>query len=280
MYIAYGCVFEDQIMRDSLWKFNFASKRWTLVSDISGDGICNYISEKVGSKLYFLFGVLPLGISNKVFYIDLLETIPKTVILSPDWDSPSNRKNHCSVVIRDCIYIFGGITSAGVYLNDLWYFDIPNYIWIYVVASGDIPAAKKFAACTVVSDTNILVFGGTDPTTIFNDFFVYSEQANFWKSMENVSGFSPSPRYSACILYYMYYAFIVGGRDDLGLFNEVWVHDYLHRKYLLIETDKNFAIEVYDYKCWIDDAEGLAIYLIGGQHLYNNPSDAVIKIDI
>lgn len=279
MYLTYGCVVEISLFLSSVWKFNFAEKSWILVSNLPMDFLCSAGSVQVGSKAYFLFGSSGESHLNSVFYLDLSETVPTRKYLSSNWDSPSKRKNHCSVTISDRIYIFGGVTMENVHLNDIWYFDLSTYNWNYIVTTGNIPAGRQLAACNTVFDTHIIVFGGTDKTVIYNDLSAYHINTNSWKTIKSESGISPRSRFSACIFYFKYYIFIIGGRDNMGIFSDIWVYDYLNKEYRLVNSEDKIKIDLTGYKCWIDETESLFIYTIGGQTISQKPSNSVYRIE-
>ena len=43
----------------------------------------------------------------------------------------------------NCIYVFGGITDDGVYLNDIWKFHLDENKWEEIIIKNEIPKAKS-----------------------------------------------------------------------------------------------------------------------------------------
>lgn len=279
MFIVYGLYISTSIIYDSIWKFVFSSSTWELISNIAGDGVVNTGNPQNESIVYILYGRNSINIFNAVFYFDLSEPVPTRKYLSNNWDSPSKRKNHCSMVINDHIFIFGGVSDSVTHLNDMWYFDITNNYWIYISVTGAIPSARQLAACGSFQGNSILLFGGTNQIVNFNDLYYFDAYLYQWKEITPIMSPSPTPRFSACLAIYQTNLLILGGRDDTSIFDEIWVYNYLNNKYMLSNADDPLKIPATNYKCWID-SELEVIYVISGVLLNLKPVNTIYKIQI
>jgi hypothetical protein len=77
-----------------------------------------------------------------------------------DTDAPLGRVNHASVIINDKLYIFGGETKEGNYLNDMWDFDLFTNTWTEVTySSDDIPFGRS-GHSMVHYESSLFIFGG------------------------------------------------------------------------------------------------------------------------
>ena len=264
LFIFYGVVIEINEQLNSIWKFNFLSNEWKMISSIVGDEMANSDMAQDGAILYSVCGRSLSYSNNSIFYFDLSENIPARTMLAQNWDSPAKRKNHCSVVVNDRIIIFGGISDSGDHLNDVWYFDITLNAWNYVVATGEIPAARELAGCASPYNNSLIIFGGTDMVNIYNDIFYFDPYLSYWKQINSYSEVMPSPRYSSCVIFSQGSLLIFGGQNNMKIFDEFWMHDYINSYFSVINSNDNVRINLVDYKCWIDKDNQNIMYILGG----------------
>ena len=279
LYIAYGFHFETTVPLNTIWKFNFLSSQWNLISNITDDDLLSTDMVQEGSIVYSFGGRGTFTSYNALFYFNLTETSLSKTILSTNWDSPKKRKDHCSAVVNDHILIFGGMSDSGEYLNDVWDFDISLNIWNYIVTTGSAPPVRALSGCASTGNS-FLVFGGTDGTLIYNDFYHYDAIINYWKIIGESAPLKPSPRYSSCVISNINSIYILGGQDAMGIFDEIWLYDYLSITYTQINTGDKVKIVTVDYGCWLDSDPELVIYVLGGIISNYNPSTALYKINL
>lgn len=281
LFLVYGVIIDTSETLSSICKFTFASKTWTFLSDVSGDDVINSGIAQYNSFAYLVFGRSSNEIYNSVSYLDLSEAIPKKVYLTTNWDSPSKRKNHCSIVVNDHLLIFGGVTNKGTHLNDIWSFDFTNNHWVYLIVTGAIPSARQQAACTKIRDNGLMIFGGTNLVESFNDLYFFDTTFYVWILITPEAGVSPTPRHSACLAAFNLELFILGGRDDANVYDQFWHFVYLTNKFTLINENDPIKLPIFDYKCWTD-IENLApvVYVIGGRLINFKPVNTIYKIQI
>ena len=58
-------------------------------------------------------------------------------------ERPVARSGHACASIREKLFVFGGITTDGVLLNDLWSFDLDSLSWTYVTCFGNKPSPRQ-----------------------------------------------------------------------------------------------------------------------------------------
>lgn len=88
-------------------------------------------------RLFVIFGGFSTGnYSNETYSFDS-ET--KTFETLNTERRPKARISHSAVGHNDKMFIFGGKTINGKFLNDLWEFSIKENIWRQIEYEGDIP---------------------------------------------------------------------------------------------------------------------------------------------
>ena len=279
LYIFYGLVFKTATALSTVWKFNFLDHQWVLVSNITNSGFGASALVQNEKLAYFMYGKGD-KIYNFVFYLDLSEIEPTRHILSDNWDFPTKRTKHCSLIMNDKIFIFGGLSDAGAYLNDVWFFDITANLWNNIETSGDIPAGRASVGCTNMHGNGILIFGGTDGIKNYNDLFYFDGNLYTWRLINPASSTIPSPRYSSCLVGYQYTTYILGGIDGTGLVTDLWAYDYTSSLYYWMNSNEALQIHLANYQCWIDFGSNAEIYIVGGLTANYNPSQYVYKVNV
>ena len=75
------------------------------------------------------------------------------------------------------MYIFGGSNGKSP-LNDTFCFNFPTRTWTRVMISGEIPSPREGHSAVGLNDKYILVFGGWNGKTIFNNFYLFDTEVN------------------------------------------------------------------------------------------------------
>lgn len=144
---------------------------------------------------------------------------------------PSPRSFACMVndTANGQMILFGGGKPEGEFYNDVWTLDIEAETWRLVEPSGTPPAGRiDPAAIYNAAGNEMLVFGGRNATTYFNDLWSLSltPGSETW-TLLNPSGTPPSPRLGAkAIIDPVNNRMIVfGGTTASGGFDETWALD-------------------------------------------------------
>lgn len=107
---------------------------------------------------------------------------------------PEPRAGHCSVLIGDLLYLFGGKDEDNKKLNDLWQFNITMKSWKKIRAWGTFPQCRS--GCTMnYYNHKLFLFGGIfEITQELNDLYIFDLKTVTWiKAFENKSGENESP---------------------------------------------------------------------------------------
>ncbi len=92
---------------------------------------------------------------------------------------------------RNRLLVFGGYN--GVYLADMWAFDLTTETWIRLPDFGGTGRNGHVAAIDP-GNTRMLVFGGASATGLLNDVRVFDLVTNLWQTAPVVTGTPPSAR--------------------------------------------------------------------------------------
>jgi N-acetylneuraminic acid mutarotase len=150
--------------------------------------------------------------------------------LDPSGGTPSPRSAHSMVsdpATRRLI-MFGGWNES-VCFNDTWAYDPVQNEWTQINAAGPKPDTRWGHAAAYDETTGrVIIFGGWNETTCFNDTWAYDPVAHTWEQLQP-SGDQPAPRVGASMVYNRPDRLLVmfGGSnaDESKFFNETWTYD-------------------------------------------------------
>ncbi|OMJ77208.1 hypothetical protein SteCoe_23243 [Stentor coeruleus] len=281
LYIIYGSCKEKNIFFSSIWKYTFSSSSWSLFSNFKDEFLTQFGQAQSGSKLYFISGRNLVDIYNSISYIDFSKSPHKRKTLAINWEGPSARKNFCSKIINDKIWIFGGVSDKGAYLNDIWEYYITNNYWKRVITQGKEPKSRELTSCILVIGGGVVIYGGRDSTTIFNDFSYYDSNNKYWITLNDGTDFL-SGRYGACFIPYLFSMLIIGGADFGGTISQILIYNYVMNTIYTVIEKNNIKLAIMDHYCWseTDDNGDVMIFAAGGRSFENNGNSNVYLIRI
>ena len=163
LYIFYGLMPEYSYEYDSIFKFNFKTGNWTAVGVNTSHKNFLATSLLISNKFYFIYGRNFKSFMNSVSFIDLNKPGLFPEYLSPNWVSPSSRVYHCSFIVNDNMYIFGGSNGDNSinekFYNDIWSFSLTSEKWSLVKQLGLIPSERSNFGSIVISGDVFIIFG-------------------------------------------------------------------------------------------------------------------------
>jgi hypothetical protein len=117
--------------------------------------------------------------------------------LTPSGGPPPAREDHTWTMTADAptAYLFGGRTSDGVALGDLWAYDLSTNAWTLISEDG--PPARFGHNAAWVEGVGLVIFAGQAGGTFFNDLWAFDPAASTWNQLP-ASGAVPVPRYGSC----------------------------------------------------------------------------------
>lgn len=176
---------------------------------------------------------------TSIYYkTDASLTSPKFYDYSTDLQKtlfePTGRKGSMIVMKNEYIYMFGGLTSTGTYLNEFYRINIRNKIWMSIPLRGTPPSARAYHSMHLYGD-KIILYGGYNASTTFIDFYVYDIFTESW-AQRTIGGTAPIvSRNPSCFVYKNFF-YVTGGlrvstdrsinntyRFDMSLVSPSWV---------------------------------------------------------
>jgi N-acetylneuraminic acid mutarotase len=124
------------------------------------------------------------------------------------------------------VIVFGGYDGI-TYYNDTWAYDLAENTWTNLSPTGDPPAARD--GQSMIFDPvsgKLILFGGWNGRTEFNDTWAYDPAANTWTEL-HPTGDLPAPRDSQAMVYDPVDGLVVlfGGWSQTAEFNDTWLYD-------------------------------------------------------
>ncbi|PRP78853.1 hypothetical protein PROFUN_01026 [Planoprotostelium fungivorum] len=156
--------------------------------------------------------------------------------------SPGRRTGHSAVVLKDKMYLFGG-DSGDHCNNDLWYFDIPNRLWVKVQVREEegIPPSRCGQAA-ILHGTAIIIHGGADRfSSCFDDLWVFDTVVNWWTNIEPHAP-PPAKRHGHSLTLVNEIAYMFGGFGEGARMNDLWKLDPVTLCWTQISSEGNRPI--------------------------------------
>ena len=130
-----------------------------LWSDLEGPTARESMTLVEGDGKLWMFGGYDGSIRSDLWCLTTGAGDPFWTLISTGLVKPSGRYSHVAVQEAGKMWIFGGLTEAGL-RADLWYFDISALIWTEVDVT-DGPSARE-SATAVSHPGQMWIFGGID----------------------------------------------------------------------------------------------------------------------
>ncbi|OMJ80936.1 hypothetical protein SteCoe_18697 [Stentor coeruleus] len=174
-YILGGVV--DDEMQNSLIQITLNNSVNILQCEVIYDNNLVPRRRNGASMVYVTGGFMLFGGMNQNLLFNDLWFLNMT---SNDWtlletlgSTPSPRYKHSAASQGNFIVVFGGITYNNVYLQDLYYYNLPTSTWsIIEPSSNSLQPPGLMGACLLINSPNIFIIGGKEE---------YRVTLNIWK---------------------------------------------------------------------------------------------------
>ncbi|XP_041364759.1 kelch domain-containing protein 1-like [Gigantopelta aegis] len=214
-----------------------------------------HVSCELGGKIYAFGGVSQDGEelreSNDLFLFDPAAQNPSWTKLVVKGSPPPPRSAAGLAAVDNKLYLFGGLSHAFGWFDDLYRFDIDSRTWSVFNCEGQRPSARDKLQCAVV-DKRIFFFGGFGPKSAdadleddddddeeieetgnqegaefgwFNDLFVLDTERNKWSQPVQMNLGVPTARAAHAMCRMGRDIVVFGGRgidarqNDLHIYN-------------------------------------------------------------
>lgn len=157
---------------------------------------------------------------------DNLITTDAWIQVTAPINPPSARQYHSAVYdqVNGTMVIFGGSSASSVAYNDISYYSMTTGLWSTgVTVGGSIPMARYGHSAVTTGMNTMIVFGGRNSTTPYNDISVFNLLSNQWVSV-TTTGPPPPPRafHSAVVDTYYHNMYVYGGTDGTNFFQDLY----------------------------------------------------------
>ena len=119
---------------------------------------------QIDNKYYFINGRNISTFFNSISFIDFSKPGLQHEYISSNWLSPTARVSHCSFVVNENMYMFGGYFGNSydieIYYNDVWSFSFKYENWTSVKVFGNTPSERSNFGWAIISGDVLVVFGG------------------------------------------------------------------------------------------------------------------------
>jgi N-acetylneuraminic acid mutarotase len=254
--------------RSDIWVYNMSLRRWTLMPAQN-----NRPPDRAGQAMIYdsnNHNIIMCGGRHDYIDIDLWIYDLDTNSWQEKYPlvKPPSRSLHSIVYdpVNSRIILFGGRhqdnSTTYSFLNDTWTYYINTNTW-----SNNTPInspSKRYgqAMCYDSSSGQILLFGGTDDNTFFQDTWIYTISTNTWAECN--TSFSPAPRSGAVMIADPIDRSIIlyGGHDGYNIYNDIWSYNISDK----IWTNRNLTQgpSPRSYATMTDDSKDDNLFLFGG----------------
>jgi hypothetical protein len=176
---------------------------------------------------------------------------------------PQGRRYHCSAIVGNEMFIFGGENAKDEMLNDLYKLDLQTLKWTNFHSFGQVPEPRRYSTLVAKGKTLIL-FGGRDEQVRMNDMWMFNCLSENWTPIQTY-GEIPSLRSAHTCEILGDSMFIFGGMDGNKI-NQIHEFDTLTCRWKLLEISGKFKPEARYWHASVITEEGVMYIHGGGDH--------------
>lgn len=109
---------------------------------------------------------------------------------------------HSSSIVGNFLFMFGGTTSSGLYLDKMVKIDLTTKSCEKIAQYGTRPSRRSYHRAVVINRKDILIFGGQTETTVVpkwhNDVHIFDTTTSTWRYLQT-TGDIPAARGAASV---------------------------------------------------------------------------------
>ena len=210
--------------------------QWAQTAPITASALTNPATAIIDKQIY-LVGGKDKNDKVQATNVSLDITNNTTTKLSP---LVQEVHQAASCELNGMVYLFGGHTDAGGYINDTQIYhpettntsgDVVAEFWETIPAPATFQASASLA-CAVVGE-KIYVYGGRNETEIFSSFHEFDPNAtpgSEWTEILVTPGTTPDRRFGHGLVVIGNILYLLGGSDTIDntqIFDDVWAYDTL-----------------------------------------------------
>lgn len=201
----------------SVISFAAYSQSWEQIDDYSGSARDDGASFKINNKVYCGTGRnAGFNVTSDFKAFDLSNETWSSIASMPD---SVKRQYATSFVYSEKGYVFGGINSAGDYMNDLWMYSPVLDQWSFI---SNLPSTGRSGMSSFVNGTKAYIVGGkTELSIASKELWEFDLISSQWTQLNDI----PSDGLWRGVSFtYDSTAFIGLGKNENNLINDSFYH--------------------------------------------------------
>jgi N-acetylneuraminic acid mutarotase len=182
------------------------------------------------------------------------------VALSPPAESaaPPPLRSPVLVAVNQDIYLFGGRTDDLRASNDLWWFSGGSW---HKLATERAPPGRFDCSLNVFQE-KLILFGGQDTKTIFNDLWQFNIPTLEWRQLDIPNPLSP--RFAHATAFTTTQLWLFGGKKEVAYFNDFYCCDLYEERWFRIETRTIPEARAWHSAFWVNTRNAVFFTIYGG----------------
>ena len=156
------------------------------------------------------------------------------------------RAFHSGIVYQDSIYYFGGSTTDGHLLNDVWRYDIRLGYWIRCFVNGATPnpPARESHGSAYYGDEGMYIWGGIGEYGYLDDMWKFDLQNERWEKVYQGLTFPSARGHFASVVIDEQWVFLGGQVGNERLPTKFWSPD---TRFIPLYNPDEFSGEVWKF---------------------------------
>ena len=98
---------------------------------------------------------------------------------------PSPRSMHATSIIEDKVWLIGGCDKSGAVFGELFELDMDFLIWTQIQANQPKPQGRYFCTLTAISETKLVLHGGTNVMSAFGSTWMLDLPSLTWRMLQS-----------------------------------------------------------------------------------------------
>ncbi|OMJ94936.1 hypothetical protein SteCoe_1796 [Stentor coeruleus] len=279
MYVLYGSDPQSKTQPDNVLELDIKNGKWGIFTTAKKIKISMFATIPDKEKYYIICGGNLEGEYNSVYEINFEKKFFN--VLFDNTFVFDRRHSYTLFRVGTNLILFGGANHLKVY-NELLIFDLIEEKWSEVVATGTSPSPRYNHCSVIFQGLYLIVFGGKDFTTEFNDFFLYNLRTNKWSQFYPKP--EPEPRYGCCMMAHEKFIVVQGGKTPSSVTSEIFTVDMHNLDVTYVRTFDfpSSNLELYNHRCWshhTPDDSSLLIYIATGEYSSGKTSSSIFIIN-
>ena len=211
----------DGSPKNDLWAYNPTTLSWSQPTVLGASPPARYNHSMIyntSSGIIVVFGgQVASGVVNDTWAYAIASGT--WTQMTPSGTFPSVRAEHSAIYdpVYNQMIVWGG-HNASLYFNETSQLSFANNYWNIIYNATTPPVARsKHAAAYDGPTQQMVLIGGSNATTIYNELWVYNIENNYWVNMQSITDGSAKLGQSLAIDPIAKLGLAVGGQYSTGL---------------------------------------------------------------